>query len=670
MSFLFNFGRKKNKEKSKDKGHTKSNTVTDGFHSNGNAASGHSLADAIIFPEQYNNPTYSIDSFPDELLFIPYHDDGLPRKNPSNLFSRAKQTKLNHKYGVSALLIHGNPKNNPTHFMILFHGNGVDLGMASAIWRPLIRALPIHLLIVEYPGYGIMDGKCTCKQVIKVAEHTYKYVTSPIDKGGLGINTEKLIILGRSIGTGPASHIAKRPCHTLILVSPFTSIHNLSYDLMGKWAKWILPKDYQNCSESSSELSSPDILQPLTDDMEHEEEEEEDDDDDEQQADVQARVDRNDVEEEEEPQQQHEHVQAAAEGDEHSSDSVNTKQTPMRAPFVPLEKSRSNPYPVLSPRNDAQNESKSKYTDFNKNNVNPITKVISLDDNDIDIVNISNPTDDDEEKEQQKDEEHHKGKGKENATKYPNLGTRPLAYSQAVPIDAKKREFQRKKQRNRSKSQRTFGRSNGKETQQQEFVFNNVTQIDKWQCQNFMVFHGKNDELIPYAHTNTIVDTIKAKKPHLHPKKFLMDGVGHNDVNIQFIGLRIFMQYQDELQPSFSNDSSCIDLSALVTYLDNPPQFDIVTNKVQNFNPKPKKSKRKNNWTAKLSPSVCEVSDGEEEQEKQPRHLNEWDVEKGQFIRWQRNLPTKVYDLSLKLKLDSQQEQIEKATNVIRSKWI
>merc|ERR1712130_176271 len=106
--------------------------------------------------------------------------------------------------------------------------------------------------------------------------------------------------------------------------------------------------------------------------------------------------------------------------------------------------------------------------------------------------------------------------------------------------------------------------------------------------------HGKNDELIPYHHTNTIVDTVKQKKPELNPKKFLIDGVGHNDVNIQFLGLRIFMQYQEDLQSSFSEHSSSINIDSMVSYLDNPPQFDLVANKVQNFKSKPmRKSKKK-----------------------------------------------------------------------------
>ena len=59
-----------------------------------------------------------------------------------------------------------------------------------------------------------------------------------------------------------------------------------------------------------------------------------------------------------------------------------------------------------------------------------------------------------------------------------------------------------------------------------------------------------------------------------------MDGVGHNDVNIQFIGLRIFMQYQEELQ---SSNTSSVNIDCMTTYLENPPHFDMLTNKIQNF---------------------------------------------------------------------------------------
>lgn len=64
------------------------------------------------------------------------------------------------------------------------------------------------------------------------------------------------------------------------------------------------------------------------------------------------------------------------------------------------------------------------------------------------------------------------------------------------------------------------------------------------------------------------------------------------------------MQYQEELQPSFSDDSKgMIDIESIVPYLDNPPQFDIITNKVQNFGYKPPKK-----CYVTPSLSLCSVS--------------------------------------------------------------
>ena len=475
MSFLFRFGKNKNKT-------SNNKSTTDNGHNNFTSrdvnASG-SLAEAMLFPMQYNGPTYDFSSFPDELLFIPYtniiNDDELCNNSlpidPSNLFS-SNGKKLNHKYGVSALLIHGNPRNNPTHFMILFHGNGVDLGMAAAMWRPLIRALPIHLLIVEYPGYGIMDGRCTCKQVIKVAENTYKYVTRSEKHGGLGIPPDKLIILGRSIGTGPASHIAKKPCHTLILVSPFTSIHNLSSDLMGKWTKWILPKDFTNNMMDNDD----------NDNSNH-------DDD----GDDHLITSKN----------QHSFAESEEEEDE---ENYNNDIIIRNQPIPTLTKSISNPlYPSLGKNEEKKNKNKNEYN-YNKDKESISTSIASMED-----------------EEEEEDEENkevaldlHQDFGNLNEVK--EQGNQELLYSQTSPDTKAKPKWNHNNNNlngrmTRSKTHKILPKKHihQKRKSLPSFVFNNVTQIEKWQCKNFMVFHGKNDELIPYAHTNTIVNTVKNK---------------------------------------------------------------------------------------------------------------------------------------------------------------
>ena len=420
------FGRR-DKSKSKKQKRSRSRTDTGSRftsnHGQSDANASQILANAALFPMQYHGDTYSMESFPDELIFIPFRDTDpstqQPHHSPTHIFSadsksrsqfksdfksRHKSSKLSHVHGVSALLIHGNPKNYPlSHFMILFHGNGVDLGMASTIWRPLIRSLPIHLLVVEYPGYGIMDGTCSCKEVLSVAEHVYRYVTTSRNDGGLGIPSERLIILGRSIGTGPASHIATNKCHSLILVSPFTSIHDLSSKLMGKWSTWMLPSDYGHCRRQRSE-SLDDLPGLLYDDN--------------------AEYNLN-------AQELSMSIQ--------SIDSPIYDETVDSKAIDDDEDNHKNPMRTQSQRY-LQNER-------NEKSLSPLSSMSTL------------------------------------------------KRSQTVSVTSKHLNLK-------------------KRAKEKQFVFNNVTQIAEWQCRNLMIFHGKSDELIPYQHTDTIIDMVQQTSFH------------------------------------------------------------------------------------------------------------------------------------------------------------
>ena len=135
-------------------------------------------------------------------------------------------------------------------------------------------------------------------------------------------------------------------------------------------------------------------------------------------------------------------------------------------------------------------------------------------------------------------------------------------------------------------------------------------------------------------------------------KKFLMDGVGHNDVNIQFIGLRIFMQYQEELQ---SSNTSSVNIDCMTTYLENPPHFDMLTNKIQNFGDSVLRKQIVNN---------------RKNDENGLRMVNSWNAKKRQFDKFQRYLPTKMYDLAQKLKCDAQKKQNDQVKTVMNSGWI
>ena len=126
-----------------------------------------------------------------------------------------------------AMLIHGNPKNKPRYLMVIFHDISVDVGYASIYYRSLIDTLPIHILLIEYPGYGLLDGNFNVSDSKYIADNLYDFITENSSKRGLGISPDKIIVVGRSIGTGLATYFAQYKCKICILINPFTTVHNI-----------------------------------------------------------------------------------------------------------------------------------------------------------------------------------------------------------------------------------------------------------------------------------------------------------------------------------------------------------------------------------------------------------------------------------------------------------
>ncbi|ETO28481.1 hypothetical protein RFI_08651 [Reticulomyxa filosa] len=76
------------------------------------------------------------------------------------------------------------------------------------MYEHLTRSLPAHLFIVEYPGYGILNGKCNAQTVVDDSEHVYNFI---VEK--LNVDPNRLIILGQkdkyplSIGKERITHV-------------------------------------------------------------------------------------------------------------------------------------------------------------------------------------------------------------------------------------------------------------------------------------------------------------------------------------------------------------------------------------------------------------------------------------------------------------------------------
>lgn len=109
--------------------------------------------------------------------------------------------------------------------------------------------------MVEYPGYGVYKGKCSSDSILKDAETIMDYLINE-----LCIPAKRILLMGRSVGTGPATFLAtKYNVAAIILVSAYLSLKKLVGDHYGKLAKWLIAERFENI-ERISQVQCPVLL--------------------------------------------------------------------------------------------------------------------------------------------------------------------------------------------------------------------------------------------------------------------------------------------------------------------------------------------------------------------------------------------------------------------------
>lgn len=156
-------------------------------------------------------------------------------------------------YKVPAFFIR---RRNATQTILFSHGNAEDLGMMYARMKDLAMVLGVNILAYDYTGYGLSipgpahrghssnNGNTSSSSsssegpsenmIYRNIEAAYRYLTR-VRK----IPPHKIILYGRSIGSGPACYLAAKtslngnPVGGLILHSPFLSVYKVVADLNG-----------------------------------------------------------------------------------------------------------------------------------------------------------------------------------------------------------------------------------------------------------------------------------------------------------------------------------------------------------------------------------------------------------------------------------------------------
>jgi fermentation-respiration switch protein FrsA (DUF1100 family) len=146
--------------------------------------------------------------FADRMIFLPHASSYKDGPEILKLTTRAGKK-------ISALYL---PNPGAKFTLLVSHGNAEDLG-DDRFWLEDLRKTGFSVLGYDYEGYGTSDGKPGEQAAYDDESAAYDYLA-----GTLGIPPDRIIIFGRSVGTGPAVYIAARkPVAGLILQSPFLS---------------------------------------------------------------------------------------------------------------------------------------------------------------------------------------------------------------------------------------------------------------------------------------------------------------------------------------------------------------------------------------------------------------------------------------------------------------
>eukprot|EP00466_Bigelowiella_natans_P001042 jgi/Bigna1/88470/estExt_fgenesh1_pg.C_320104 len=140
-------------------------------------------------------------------------------------------------------------------------------GLQNLVWLPTDSKTKIpckskvHLLAMEYCGYGLYDGKPSEERINEDLTQVYKFLTSTVGvpperrkTPDCHTHTSQIILFGRSLGTGPTCRLASELCKKkvkiggLVLQSPFTSILDAARSFSSA-ARFVMAEAWPNVAE-------------------------------------------------------------------------------------------------------------------------------------------------------------------------------------------------------------------------------------------------------------------------------------------------------------------------------------------------------------------------------------------------------------------------------------
>jgi pimeloyl-ACP methyl ester carboxylesterase len=124
--------------------------------------------------------------------------------------------------------------NAPAGTVLIFHGNAGCALDRDYFAEPICRALPLEVVIVEYPGYGPRNGSPNLGSILATAEAALALLPT----------NRPVYLVSESIGAGAAAHLARKfPARIsgLTLFVPYDDLGDVAQNAFPFLpAKWLL----------------------------------------------------------------------------------------------------------------------------------------------------------------------------------------------------------------------------------------------------------------------------------------------------------------------------------------------------------------------------------------------------------------------------------------------
>lgn len=161
-------------------------------------------------------------AFQSRLLYLPNIAGTLVDVTPAAIGARFEDLRLPTGDGptLHAWLV---PAAESDRIVLFCHGNAGNISHRLDSIR-IFRNLGLDVLIFDYRGYGLSDGRPSEQGTYRDVEAAWSYL---VDERGY--DPDRVILFGRSMGAAVAAHLATRvQPGALILESAFTSVPDLA----------------------------------------------------------------------------------------------------------------------------------------------------------------------------------------------------------------------------------------------------------------------------------------------------------------------------------------------------------------------------------------------------------------------------------------------------------